>query len=124
MQEVAEKVSTTMDGDDPILIHFFGDILADRSLPSDRNNSAERKQWLRDLPYENWISSKGPKASQCVSEGLNNNATGCTYHPQMSSRLIDILDALRADNLLQHSEPRLREDRDTNFGHPKLNLAP
>ena len=63
IQETADFISKSMDASDPVLLHFFPDILLDADLPQDLNTEYFRREWLQRLPAMDCVRTKGPKAS-------------------------------------------------------------
>ena len=63
VQETAEHIAANMTPSDPVLMHFFPEILADADLSPDMNTAEQREAWLRDLPNMTCVRTKGPKAS-------------------------------------------------------------
>eukprot|EP00974_Lingulodinium_polyedra_P022604 2182251-Lingulodinium_polyedra.AAC.1 len=63
LKEVAEYVSITMLPNDPVLHHFFPEILKDRGEPPTNNTEERRKQFLQSLTLDTFVQEKGPKAS-------------------------------------------------------------
>lgn len=63
IKETAEKISRDLSPNDPVLKYYMPSILLDNDEPWHANTESRRAQFLRDLPTQAFVTSKGAKAS-------------------------------------------------------------
>ena len=63
VQQTADEMSRSMSPSDPLLVHFFPDVLADEGRSQDENTVENRRSFLDGLPNRAFVRAKGSKAS-------------------------------------------------------------